>query len=101
MPPQVHETKHECQIDLEDGTIDGLIHLIEVVYDDTITFWNAVIQVPVRSLGDIARIVEGKRVGIRLADDRSGDLNISQAEFSMDYLQIVGSISASWHLPEE
>lgn len=86
---QVEETKTECRLEHEGQTLDAMLHLIEVRYNERITFWNGVIQLTTdqwKNLGD----VEHLPLGVKLPDGRTGFLHVTHCNMRADYCEIAG-----------
>jgi hypothetical protein len=94
MAIKIVERTDACQLKMKDSTLDAMLHLIEIVYDDRFTFWNGVMEIPVdkaRMFGVLDQILDQRfTVGVRLSDGRKGYFDLTDVEMPGENLQLAG-----------
>ena len=74
----VNELKTECRLKKDGQPLEAMLHLIEVVYNDRITFWNGVAQLTTDQVNRLGEMPAGQTmVGVELSDGRTGFLDVT------------------------
>lgn len=90
MAVKIVDSKIDCQLLQDNRVIDALLHLIEIVYNERITFWNAVMELTDESARSLGVFDQHPTLGVRLADGRTGFLEITHCTATGEYFELAG-----------
>ncbi len=86
---QTFESKIDCQISSGGQTIQALLHLIEIRYNERITFWNGVLELTDDQSAKLGQLGPAP-MGVTLPDGRKGFLHFTHGKLVGGYNEIAG-----------
>lgn len=88
---QISEMKVDCKLKKDGQSIDAMLHLIEIRYNERLVFWNGVAQLTddqVEKLGGPLKppvIVE-----VKLPNEQTGFLHLTHFRGTSGYFEVAG-----------